>query len=137
MKLLPYNQILSALEDAQFVIMDQKLIDLYPGLLEVSKSTHCFLLAGPESCKNLTFFEQAIEKFIRAGITRSDKIFVIGGGATSDLGGFVAATILRGIEWVVIPTTLLSMIDASIGGKVGINTGLGKNLIGNFNFFRF
>ena len=67
-----------------------------------------------------------------AGFTRSDSIVGLGGGATTDLAGFVAATWLRGIRVVQIPTTLLGMVDAAVGGKTGINTDAGKNLVGAF-----
>lgn len=69
----------------------------------------------------------------QAGMTRSDAIVGVGGGATTDLAGFVAATWLRGVRWVPIPTTLLGMVDAAIGGKTGINTAEGKNLVGFFH----
>lgn len=67
-----------------------------------------------------------------AGFTRSDAVVTFGGGATTDLGGFVAATWLRGVRVVHVPTTLLAMVDAAVGGKTGINTGAGKNLVGSF-----
>lgn len=65
--------------------------------------------------------------------TRSDAVVALGGGATTDLGGFVAATWLRGVRVVQIPTTLLGMVDAAVGGKTGINTVEGKNLVGAFH----
>lgn len=68
-----------------------------------------------------------------AGFTRSDAIVTFGGGATTDLGGFVAATWLRGVQVVHVPTTLLGMVDAAVGGKTGINTRSGKNLVGSFH----
>ncbi|GAB3195009.1 3-dehydroquinate synthase [Nocardioides hungaricus] len=68
-----------------------------------------------------------------AGFTRSDAIVAFGGGATTDLGGFVAATWLRGVRVVHVPTTLLGMVDAAVGGKTGINTRGGKNLVGSFH----
>lgn len=64
--------------------------------------------------------------------TRSDAVITLGGGATTDLGGFVAATWLRGVKLVHIPTTVLAMVDAAVGGKTGINTNEGKNLVGAF-----
>lgn len=67
-----------------------------------------------------------------SGFTRSDAIVSIGGGATTDLAGFVAATWLRGVRIVHVPTTLLAMVDAAIGGKTGVNTSAGKNLVGSF-----
>jgi 3-dehydroquinate synthase len=69
----------------------------------------------------------------QAGFTRSDAVVTVGGGATTDLGGFVAATWLRGIRVVHVPTTLLAMVDAAVGGKAGINTAEGKNLVGAFH----
>ncbi len=69
----------------------------------------------------------------QADVTRSDAIVSVGGGATTDLGGFVAATWLRGIRVVHVATTLLAMVDAAIGGKTGINTAEGKNLVGVFH----
>jgi 3-dehydroquinate synthase len=67
------------------------------------------------------------------GFTRSDAVVTVGGGATTDLGGFVAATWLRGVRVVHVPTTLLARVDAAVGGKTGINTGAGKNLVGSFH----
>lgn len=69
----------------------------------------------------------------QAEFTRTDAIIAVGGGATTDLGGFVAATWLRGIKVIQVPTTLLGMVDAAVGGKTGINTAEGKNLVGAFH----
>ncbi|MFE5739983.1 3-dehydroquinate synthase [Streptomyces celluloflavus] len=69
----------------------------------------------------------------QTGFTRSDVIVGVGGGATTDLAGFVAATWLRGVRWIAVPTTVLGMVDAAVGGKTGINTAEGKNLVGAFH----
>ncbi|GAA2517053.1 3-dehydroquinate synthase [Streptomyces longisporus] len=69
----------------------------------------------------------------QSGFTRTDVIVGVGGGATTDLAGFVAATWLRGVRWIAIPTTVLAMVDAAVGGKTGINTAEGKNLVGAFH----
>ena len=69
----------------------------------------------------------------QAGFTRSDAVVAVGGGTVTDLGGFVAATWLRGVRVVQVPTTLLAMVDAAVGGKTGINTPEGKNLVGAFH----
>jgi len=69
----------------------------------------------------------------RAGFTRTDAVVGVGGGAVTDLAGFVAATWLRGVRVVQVPTTLLAMVDAAVGGKTGINTAEGKNLVGSFH----
>ncbi|MFE1802746.1 MULTISPECIES: 3-dehydroquinate synthase [unclassified Streptomyces] len=68
----------------------------------------------------------------QSGFTRTDVIIGVGGGSTTDLAGFVAATWLRGVRWIAIPTTVLAMVDAAVGGKTGINTAEGKNLVGAF-----
>ena len=69
----------------------------------------------------------------QAGFTRTDAVVSVGGGATTDLAGFAAATWLRGVRVVHVPTTLLAMVDAAVGGKTGINTAEGKNLVGSFH----
>lgn len=69
----------------------------------------------------------------QTGFTRSDVIVGVGGGATTDVAGFVAATWLRGVRWIAVPTTVLGMVDAAVGGKTGINTAEGKNLVGAFH----
>ncbi|MER5779185.1 3-dehydroquinate synthase [Streptomyces sp. NPDC002039] len=69
----------------------------------------------------------------QSGFTRTDVIVGVGGGATTDLAGFVAASWLRGVRWIAVPTTVLAMVDAAVGGKTGINTAEGKNLVGAFH----
>ncbi|MFJ3902525.1 3-dehydroquinate synthase [Streptomyces sp. NPDC090025] len=69
----------------------------------------------------------------QTNFTRSDVIVGVGGGATTDLAGFVAASWLRGVRWIAVPTTVLGMVDAAVGGKTGINTAEGKNLVGAFH----
>lgn len=86
-----------------------------------------------EKVKNINDFQNAVEFFLEKGIHRNAHLVAIGGGAVSDFAGFVAATILRGISWSIVPTTLLAMVDASIGGKVAINSKSGKNLIGAYH----
>jgi 3-dehydroquinate synthase len=73
------------------------------------------------------------EEFGRLGLTRADAVVGLGGGAVTDLAGFLAATWLRGVRVVQVPTTLLGMVDAAVGGKTGINTAAGKNLVGAFH----
>jgi 3-dehydroquinate synthase len=86
-----------------------------------------------ESAKTAATAVACWEALGTAGFTRSDAVVTYGGGATTDLGGFVAATWLRGVRVVHVPTTLLGMVDAAVGGKTGINTGAGKNLVGSFH----
>lgn len=87
-----------------------------------------------EKVKNYKEYESCMEFLLEKGVQRTAHIVAIGGGALSDFAGFVAATILRGVSWSVIPTSLLSMVDASIGGKVAINSAHGKNLVGAFHY---
>jgi 3-dehydroquinate synthase len=90
-------------------------------------------LPDGEAAKTATVCSQVWARLGAAGFTRTDVIVGIGGGATTDLAGFVAATWLRGVPVVQIPTTLLGMVDAAVGGKTGINTAEGKNLVGAFH----
>jgi 3-dehydroquinate synthase len=85
-----------------------------------------------EDAKTLDVAGRCWSRLGAAGFTRNDVILGIGGGAVTDLAGFLAATWLRGVRCVLIPTSLLAMVDAAIGGKTGINTGEGKNLVGVF-----
>ncbi|MBB4930930.1 3-dehydroquinate synthase [Lipingzhangella halophila] len=86
-----------------------------------------------EAAKNVTVAADLWGRLGRAGFTRTDAVVGIGGGATTDLAGFAAATWLRGVRVVLVPTTLLGMVDAAVGGKTGINTTEGKNLVGAFH----
>ena len=86
-----------------------------------------------ESAKNLTMMARAYDELAQARLTRRGAIVALGGGVVGDWAGFVAATWMRGVDWVQIPTTLLAMVDSSVGGKTGINHQSAKNLIGAFH----
>jgi 3-dehydroquinate synthase len=86
-----------------------------------------------EAAKTAEVAAGAWEEFGRLGLTRSDAVVGVGGGAVTDLAGFLAATWTRGVRVVHLPTSLLGMVDAAVGGKTGINTGAGKNLVGAFH----
>jgi len=108
------EQVKAALLDKQFEVLDVEL-------------------PNGEAAKDIEVVKAAWTQLADAGFTRSDAIVSVGGGATSDSAGFIAATWMRGVDVVHVPTTLLSMVDASIGGKTGINTAEAKNLIGAFH----
>lgn len=90
------------------------------------------VLEGGEPEKSLATAFSLYTKALKAGLDRRSAIVALGGGVTGDLAGFVAATYLRGIPYVQVPTTLLAMVDSSVGGKVAVNHPLGKNMIGAF-----
>lgn len=88
--------------------------------------------AGEES-KSFAWYERVLTWMLDHTVTRQSVLFAVGGGVIGDLGGFAAATVLRGIDFVQVPTTLLAMVDSSVGGKTGIDTAQGKNLVGAFH----
>ncbi len=94
---------------------------------------HSVEVPDGEPAKDLLVAAYLWDVLGQAGFTRTDAIVAVGGGATTDLAGFVAATWLRGVDVVHVPTTLLAMVDAAVGGKTGINTSAGKNLVGAFH----
>lgn len=89
------------------------------------------IVAG-ESSKNLSTYCTLVQDIASSSLDRSDMIITLGGGVVGDIGAFVASTYLRGIRLVAIPTTLLSMIDSSVGGKTAVDLPIGKNLVGTF-----
>jgi shikimate kinase / 3-dehydroquinate synthase len=89
-----------------------------------------------ESAKTLETVKLIWDGFLEAGLDRRGTVIALGGGVVSDLAGFAAATFMRGVHWVVVPTTMLSMVDASLGGKTGFDLPEGKNLIGSFHSAR-
>jgi 3-dehydroquinate synthase len=85
-----------------------------------------------EASKGLAAYAEVAGRLARAGMTRDVTLFALGGGVVGDLGGFVAATYMRGIDLVALPTSMLAMVDSSVGGKVGVDLPEGKNLLGSF-----
>lgn len=107
--------------------------DCQSSMLEAGFDVAKIEIAGGEGCKSIEKYQMLISFLIEEEISRDDMIVVMGGGALCDLAGFVAASYLRGIDYAQIPSTLLAMVDSSIGGKTGINIDKGKNLIGAFH----
>jgi len=130
---LPFLQTVRTDHTKVLVVAPENVVQL-AGLTELSSRLNFELFVTPdgEAQKNFTTVEQLWVKLGSLEFGRLDAIVGIGGGATTDLAGFVAATWLRGIAWYAIPTTLAGMVDAAVGGKTGINTEAGKNLVGSF-----
>lgn len=98
----------------------------------LGEAPRCVVEAG-EGSKTLTVLGKVLDFLAAERIDRTGVLFVVGGGVIGDLGGFAAAAWLRGIDFVQVPTTLLAMVDSSVGGKTGINLSAGKNLVGAFH----
>ena len=126
-----YLKLLAKKEDKIFCIIDQKLKNKFIKLKK-NKNLKLFFIKGGEQIKNYKSYSDLCEKLLSKNIDRGSVLVAIGGGTVGDLCGFVASTILRGVKFILIPTTLLSQVDSSIGGKNGINSDFGKNLIGTF-----
>lgn len=92
----------------------------------------CTVPAG-ENSKSLACYEEILAKMLKNGFTRSDCVVAVGGGVVGDLAGFVAASYMRGVDFYNIPTTLLAMVDSSVGGKTALNLGGVKNIVGAFH----
>jgi 3-dehydroquinate synthase len=129
---IAYNELAEMINQHQFIIIDQQVQSLYSELLTSFNPLHVLSVADVEEHKEMATYQGLCLKLLELGIRRNHKILAIGGGALTDLAGFVAMTVLRGVEINFVPTTILNMIDASVGGKVGINCEYGKNLIGGF-----
>ena len=128
---------LSILKDANkksVIIVDQKVHEIqHSWLKKVFGNLPILVLRSGESTKGFASLELVQEFLISHHVDRGGVLWAVGGGVIGDLGGFAAATYLRGIEFYQVPTTLLAMVDSSVGGKTGINLKSGKNLVGAFH----
>lgn len=120
------------------LISNRKVFDLYGeraarSLLDEGFAVSHWLMGEGERHKNLRTLERALSFLGETGLERSDAVVALGGGVVGDLAGLAAALYLRGISLLQVPTTLLAQIDASVGGKVAVNTAHGKNLVGAFH----
>ncbi len=118
-----------------FVVTDDIVDSIYGtqlenqlGIFDIKKT----VLPNGEKTKSIKYLHKLYNEFAEAGISRTDCIIAFGGGVIGDLTGFAAATFLRGVPFIQIPTTLLSQVDSSVGGKVAIDLEEGKNLVGSF-----
>jgi 3-dehydroquinate synthase len=127
--LAPWN------EGQQWLLLTQQSIfDAYSEVIDNLRSQgfnlNVVIVPGDESAKDIRYAEEVWTKMVKFGCDRSSMLLALGGGVVGDLGGFVAATYMRGIPFIQIPTTLLAMIDSAIGGKTAVNLAAGKNLVG-------
>jgi shikimate kinase / 3-dehydroquinate synthase len=121
-----------------FVVTDAAVAPLHlpallVGLAETGFDVTPITVPSGESTKRLEMFGEVTDRMLEAGVERRTAVIALGGGVVGDLAGFAAAATLRGLPFVQVPTTLLSQVDSSVGGKTGINTRFGKNLLGAFH----
>ena len=119
------------------IITDENVAELYlstveKSLLDEGFETLTVIVPAGENSKSLGELENIYTKLIENHFERGHPVIALGGGVIGDLGGFTAATFLRGVPYVQVPTTLLAQVDSSVGGKVAVNHEMGKNLIGSF-----
>jgi 3-dehydroquinate synthase len=122
------------------IVCDENVAPLYGNLILNSlrragygyNHPHMITIPSGEDQKNLDTIRKFWSRFLEAGIDRKSTVLVLGGGVIGDMAGFAASTFMRGVQWVNIPTTLLAMVDSSLGGKTGFDLPEGKNLIGTF-----
>lgn len=123
-------------KDKVAIITDENIKDLHlPWLLDriSAKEVHVICIPQGETNKTLSSVESILNQLLELKFNRSSTLIAFGGGIVGDMTGFAAAIFQRGIEFIQIPTTLLAQVDASVGGKTGVNTKWGKNLIGAFH----
>lgn len=124
---------------APIVVTDENVAPLHLPTLERTlrdagiEPTQAIVLPAGEKTKDIAHFERLMDAVLARGIERSAVLLALGGGVIGDITGFAAASALRGIDFIQVPTTLLSQVDSSVGGKTGINSPHGKNLIGAFH----
>lgn len=118
-----------------FIITDHNVFKLYENLLttKLNMFNLKFVSVEPgEQSKSLSTYQEVVQKLLKLGMRKNHLLIALGGGVVGDLAGFVAATLFRGAPFIQIPTTLLAMVDSSIGGKTGLDLNEGKNLIGAY-----
>jgi 3-dehydroquinate synthase len=116
------------------VLTDQNLIEHQFGALhEMFPDLPMHIVAPGEASKSLAEFGRVLDFLLAQRMDRRGALFAVGGGVIGDLGGFAAASYLRGVDYFQVPTTMLAMVDSSVGGKTGVNLPAGKNLVGAFH----
>ncbi len=116
-----------------FIVIDDGVPAEYPETIAAQcREAHIETVAQGEESKSIEVFEYLLKKMLEFGFTRNDCVVAVGGGVVGDLAGFVASAYMRGIDFYNVPTTVLSQIDSSIGGKVAVNLAGIKNIVGAF-----
>lgn len=120
-----------------FLVTDENVYKAHGSKLEAilqakTEKLYTHIFPAGEKTKSFVCLEELLSKMLEQGVERQSVVLAFGGGVIGDLSGFAASIALRGIVYVQIPTTLLSQVDSSVGGKTGINTDFGKNLVGSF-----
>lgn len=131
---IDYLDLISKIQEKHqrvLIVVPKKIAQLTK--IKAIKNTTLVIVPDGEAQKDVNSLQKVWDVLAKNNFSRSDAIIGLGGGATTDLAGFAAASWLRGISWYAIPTSLAAMVDASIGGKTGINAVTGKNLIGAFH----
>lgn len=124
---------LFSLDRRTLVVTDAGVPPVYAAAVAAAaREGRIVTLPGGEGCKNLASVETLLSAMLEAGFTRADCVVAVGGGVVGDTAGFAAACYMRGIDFYNIPTTLLSQVDSSVGGKTGVNFGGVKNIVGSF-----
>jgi shikimate kinase / 3-dehydroquinate synthase len=114
------------------IVAGLHLQSLLKGLAETGIAASQIVVRAGEASKSLETWQSVVDQLLEARVERRTTVIALGGGVVGDLAGFAAATTLRGLPFVQIPTTLLAQVDSSVGGKTGVNTARGKNLVGAF-----
>ena len=121
--------------DKYIIITDENVDNLYIDKVLSSlndKKVYKIVISPGENSKNISIVENILQTMLDIGLTRKSRLIAVGGGVVGDIAGFCASIYMRGIDFIQVPTTLLSQVDSSVGGKTGVNMPQGKNTIGSF-----
>ena len=134
-KVVPYLE--TRLFTSSMTVIDQRVDSLYgerffPIIDQMGKPGFRYIVPEGEKSKSFEFLESICQNMAKSGMDRDSLVLAVGGGVVGDLAGLAASVYLRGVRLIQLPTTLLSMVDSSVGGKTGINIPEGKNLVGTF-----
>lgn len=127
-----WQELINSSYSSFFIITDEEVAGKYLSSIQQDKEIQTFVVPSGEGSKSFSQYHEVMTALLQADLDRQACIIALGGGVVGDLAGFAAATYMRGIDFIQIPTTLLAH-DSSVGGKTGINHELGKNLIGAFH----